>query len=71
MSIRVVNRKRWRRAKIQLGFSLWLIAIGCHVAGFRPDVGQRLPMIVGFWLTLASSMLLAQNVFRKDHQRGR
>jgi hypothetical protein len=65
--MRVVNQKKWQRAKYQVSILLLITSIGCAGGLESTDGIEPMPSRAGFVISISLLAALAYNIMRKEH----
>jgi len=68
MTIRVVNRQRWRRVKITIIGALWLAMVASG-GGLESEGVEPIPSVAGVFVFGAMCVALIVNVLREERRR--
>lgn len=64
MSIRVIDRRKWRRTKTITCIVLWLVMVAC-AGGLESEGVEPMPSFEGFVVSGLLCAALAYNLFRE------
>lgn len=65
--MRVVNQRRWQRAKYQLAILLLITGICCAGGLESTDGTEPMPSLSGFIISMSLLAGLTYNIMRKEH----
>lgn len=68
MSLRVVDRVRWRRVKVVGVGIAWLVAVMC-AGGLEAEGTEPIPSVRGFFVASAACVALLYNLVREERRR--
>ncbi len=65
--MRVVNQRKWQRAKYQLAILLLITGICCAGGLESTDGTEPMPSLTGFIISMSLLAGLTYNIIRKEH----
>jgi hypothetical protein len=65
--MRVVNQRKWQRAKYQLAILLLITGICCAGGLESTDGTEAMPSLTGFIISMSLLAGLTYNIMRKEH----